>query len=207
MMTQSGSLGLTDSGTSGTSFAIMDNYCKLLGIYATDTMHCGAPFTLEASFLQYVLTLETVWADVGGSSFSFAYANGQYLTGNNGCGCDTISNKGNGAVVGCKCAFPVAGEPKKSKREFIAWSVRALQGRSSFSSTYPQIRVCKFSRDFRRTISHVRKRMYLITWGASFSETHLDSNREQSAESCHKACIQHFRIEDLGSYKTILPDP
>ena len=90
IMTEAAFLGLIDSGTSGTRLLVMDSYCKLLGIYATDTIHCGAPFTLEANFLQYVLTLETIWSDVGDPSFSFKYANGEYMISENGCVCDTI---------------------------------------------------------------------------------------------------------------------
>jgi hypothetical protein len=55
--------------------------------------------------------MTTVDTDVGGPYFEFTYANGEYSIGNNGCGCGTIANNGNGAVVGCKCAFPVGGEP------------------------------------------------------------------------------------------------
>ena len=85
MIARAGSLGLTDSMTSGTAFLVMDNYCKLLGIYGTNIVRCGAPFTLEANSLKYVLTLETAWADVGGASFKFSYANGEYVIHENGC--------------------------------------------------------------------------------------------------------------------------
>ncbi len=118
-MTEAGSPGLIDSNTAGTRILILDNCCKLLGIYATDTIHCGAPFTLEANYLQYVLTLNSFFSDVGDPSFSFKYANGECMINENGCVCDTISNQGTGAVVGCRCAFPVAGEPKKAKRELL----------------------------------------------------------------------------------------
>lgn len=57
---------------------------------------------------------------VGDPSFSFKYADGEYLINKNDFVYNIIANNGNGAVVGCRCAFPVAGEPKKLKRDFIA---------------------------------------------------------------------------------------
>jgi hypothetical protein len=48
--------------------------------------------------------------------FQFAYANGLYSTGNNQCGCAAIKGGPiNSSSQGCKCAFPVAGEPPKKR--------------------------------------------------------------------------------------------
>jgi hypothetical protein len=57
MLTQAGSLGLTDSNTAGQLYAIMDNTCTLLGVYDASNLSCGIPYVLEANFLQYVLTV------------------------------------------------------------------------------------------------------------------------------------------------------
>ena len=45
---------------------------------------------------------------------------GEYRINQRGCVCNGISNKADGAVVGCRCAFPIAGEPKKRVLEFVA---------------------------------------------------------------------------------------
>jgi hypothetical protein len=53
--------------------------------------------------------MTTADTDVSGPYFEFSHANGEYSIGNNGWISSTMANSGSGAVVGCKCAFPVGG--------------------------------------------------------------------------------------------------
>ena len=66
--------------TGSTGFFIMDNTCKVLGAYSPDETEksCGIPWTIEAPWLQYVLTIDWIAMDVGGPGFGFTYANGLY---------------------------------------------------------------------------------------------------------------------------------
>ena len=119
----SGTIPLGASGGKGQesldiTFQIMDNTCKILGVYSQDS--CGVPFTIKENFLKYVLTITTVWGDVGKPYFSFKYANGAFSIGNNGCVCSHMSDSFNSVTKGCRCAFPVAGIPKKREITFEA---------------------------------------------------------------------------------------
>ncbi len=98
-------------------FLVMDNSCKVLGIFPQP--NCGIPYVLEANYLDYVLTLTAIDSGVGEGYFSFEYGNGAYSIDNNQCGC-MDSTEGLTAVLGCKCAFPVAGEPTKRSIAFEA---------------------------------------------------------------------------------------
>ena len=101
------------------NFRIMDNTCKILGVYTAPS--CGIPYTIKANFLQYVLIITSVdEAADSGAYFSFKYANGEYSIGNNGCVCNTMSSDFNAAAKGCRCAFPVAGQPMKRGITFEA---------------------------------------------------------------------------------------
>ena len=101
----------------GAAFLVMDNSCKILGVHPQP--NCDIPYTLEANYLDYVLTVTTIDSGVGGGYFSFEYANGVYSIGKNGCGCSD-STEGLTADQSCKCAFPVAGEPTKRSIAFEA---------------------------------------------------------------------------------------
>ena len=84
-------------------------------------MNCDSkPFLLEADFLKYVVVLSTINTDIADPFFDFQYANGDFAVGENGCGCDQISNAVAAVVVGCKCAFPVDGELTKRGLGFVA---------------------------------------------------------------------------------------
>ena len=114
-----GSSGGSGQEFSSYSFQIMDNSCKLLAVYPSPS--CGIPFTIKENFLQYVLTITNIFADVGGDAyFSFSYANGAFSIGNNGCVCSDMKSSFNSVSKGCRCAFPVAGEPKKREVTFEA---------------------------------------------------------------------------------------
>lgn len=112
------SLGLQGTTSGGYSLRIMDNTCKILGVYNPPT--CGTPAVIKENFLQYVLTVEAISADVGDPYFSFKYGNGKYSIGNNGCVCGKIGTSFNDARKGCRCAFPVAGQPTKRGIAFEA---------------------------------------------------------------------------------------
>ena len=109
LIVQDASTGLTDGNVGGSSVLIMDNYCKLLGAYSFN--RCGSPFVLEANFLKYVLTIDNIFLDAGDPFIAFYYANGHYLINNNGCVCGEIGSEVVAAASGCRCAFPVDGEP------------------------------------------------------------------------------------------------
>ena len=101
----------------GTSFLVMDNSCKILGVHPQP--NCGIPYILEANYLDYVLTVTTMDSGISGGYFRFLYGNGVYSIGNNGCGC-RVSTEGLTADQACKCAFPVAGQPTKRSIAFEA---------------------------------------------------------------------------------------
>ncbi len=98
-------------------FLVMDNSCKIVGVY--DQPNCGLPFTLEANYLDYVLTVTTIDTGISEGYFRFAYANGVFSIGNNGCGCSGHA-EGLSVAQSCKCAFPVAGLPTKRSIAFEA---------------------------------------------------------------------------------------
>ena len=106
------------SVTGSTSFTIMDNACKILGMYEQPS--CGVPYVIKENFLDYVLTIEHISADVGDPYFEFYYANGQYTTGNNHCVCGDGKAGFPTAEKDCRCAFPVAGGPTKREIAFQA---------------------------------------------------------------------------------------
>ncbi|ROV99829.1 hypothetical protein VSDG_02971 [Cytospora chrysosperma] len=97
---------------SGNSFIIYDNDCTAKGGYspAAEGNDCGIPFVIDEDFLPYVLTIKEINTDVGDPRFKFAYANGQYSIGENGCACKDVSHDLE-AEQACKCAFPLEGEP------------------------------------------------------------------------------------------------
>ena len=120
-------------------FYIMDNACNILATYDVP-ITCPTPFVIEENFLKYVLTIEQRWylgdpSSPGDFGFEFKYANGDYKIGENQCSCQSSrsvslpsrnnpSRPGGGnaeqSSVGCKCAFPVDGEPSKRSISFNA---------------------------------------------------------------------------------------
>ncbi|KAL8838128.1 MAG: hypothetical protein Q9170_002269 [Blastenia crenularia] len=88
MTTDLTSLGLQGSTVANYALQIMDNHCNILAIYNPSS--CGYPAVIKENFLQYVLTVDAVDSDVGNPYFGFAYANGYYTIGNNGCVCSDI---------------------------------------------------------------------------------------------------------------------
>lgn len=102
----------------GFGFQIMDNTCKVVGVYTKPA--CGIPYVIHENFLQYVLTVRNVFGDVGDPYFQFDYANGRYSIGNNHCTCSDIHSSFPSATKGCKCAFPVNGESTKRGITFEA---------------------------------------------------------------------------------------
>lgn len=95
-----------------TAYIIYDNYCVPYGVYGPEGNDCGTPYVIEDYFLPYVLTVKDIDTDLGGGYFKFVYANGQYTIGNNGCTCSDLSS-GLEGEQGCKCAFPLEGQPTK----------------------------------------------------------------------------------------------
>lgn len=106
MLVQGASLGLSGSNTSGKSFAVMDSECVLRGIYGPNSRECGVPWTIFANYLPYTIDITSVYLNVGAPSVHFSYSDGKYGTSLNDATCETISNKGNGAVKGCRVPFP-----------------------------------------------------------------------------------------------------
>ena len=107
-------LGLPSSTEQSVSFVIFNHACNILGIFAPSGKNtCGTPYTIEAPFLKYDLIVKDVDEDLGGASYTFAYAAGQYKIGTNHCGCKTISTGFPSAAEACGCAFPVNGAPEK----------------------------------------------------------------------------------------------
>ncbi|KAI0889635.1 uncharacterized protein GGS22DRAFT_182980 [Annulohypoxylon maeteangense] len=96
---------------SGNSFMLYDNACNIKGVYAPQSQsnHCGSPYVIEENFLPYVLTIKSVDFDVGSPRFKFAYADGEYSIGENGCACKNVSHGLEGEQA-CKCAFPLHGQ-------------------------------------------------------------------------------------------------
>jgi hypothetical protein len=111
MLVGMSSIGVPGSTVKSTRFLILDHTCKVLGHYKPASKCGKVPWIVEEPFLHYMLTLESVFMDVGDPSFSFAYANGLYQIGENHCTCQDSQN-GNHAEQGCKCAFPIDGEPE-----------------------------------------------------------------------------------------------
>lgn len=102
------------SQTSGYTFYIFDNACKLLGAYDTPG-DCGLPFTIEGNFLKDVLTITSFTGEVGNPYFSFLYGDGKYSINNNHCGCVADPTFHFPTVAeDCKCAFPVSGVSKRA---------------------------------------------------------------------------------------------
>lgn len=103
---------IAGGGNSGysaaSSYQIYDNTCTLRGRFNTRAKDCDIPFVIEANYLQQVLTIQSQDTMVGGGYFRFAYGNGLFSIGNNGCECQDMSH-GLTAAEGCGCAFPVNG--------------------------------------------------------------------------------------------------
>ncbi|KAL4861059.1 hypothetical protein BDV12DRAFT_180807 [Aspergillus spectabilis] len=98
--------------TGNKAFIIYDNACNRVGVYGPDNEDndCAIPYVIQESFLPYVLTVTQVNFDLGGGDFTFAYANGDYMIGENGATCEDISD-GLRGVEACKTGFPINGEP------------------------------------------------------------------------------------------------
>jgi hypothetical protein len=92
------------------TYIIYDNTCTPRGAYGPSGNDCGTPYVIKENWLPYVLTVNKIDTSVGGPYFSFNYANGKYSINNNHCGCQDMSS-GLEAEKGCKCAFPIHGEP------------------------------------------------------------------------------------------------
>ncbi|KAA8902858.1 hypothetical protein TRICI_005782 [Trichomonascus ciferrii] len=105
------SFGVPGSTAATTRFLVLDHTCKVLGHYYPASKCGGTPWKLEAPYLHYMLIIESVFMDPGDPYFSFAYANGLYSIGNNHCTCQG-SQSGLHVQQGCKCAFPIDGEPQ-----------------------------------------------------------------------------------------------
>jgi hypothetical protein len=108
--------------TSTTAFYIFDNSCNLKGAYTLNPkcdVYNGGQY-LNANFLPYVLTLKQVDMDVGSPYFQFVYANGKYSIHNNHCVCHEMKATFPEASKGCRCAFPINGEPTKRGLPFEA---------------------------------------------------------------------------------------
>jgi hypothetical protein len=73
-------------------------------------------FLFSFSFLYNLPPKSNSKIQIGEGMFQFAYANGLYSTRSNQCGCAAIGGGPiNTSSQGCKCAFPVAGEPPKKR--------------------------------------------------------------------------------------------
>lgn len=94
--------------TATSSYQIHDNTCFLRGRFNTRAKECESSFVIEANYLQQVLTIESQDTMAGGAYFRFAYGDGLFSIGNNGCECQDMSH-GLMAALGCKCAFSVNG--------------------------------------------------------------------------------------------------
>jgi hypothetical protein len=106
MVLSEANLGRPAASAQTNDFLIMDPSCKVLGLYHNPV--CGVPWTLRAEYLHHVLTITRVFMDVGQPEFTFKYANGLYKNGEDHCDCKSLG----WARVGCKCAFPIDGEPE-----------------------------------------------------------------------------------------------
>lgn len=101
--------GAPYAGISGNvAYIIYDNTCVPRGVYGPSGNDCGVPYVIEENFLADVLTVTSINTTPGGARFTFAYGDGKYSIGNNGCACGDLSS-GLEAESGCKCAFPVDG--------------------------------------------------------------------------------------------------
>ncbi|KAF2688336.1 hypothetical protein K458DRAFT_292512 [Lentithecium fluviatile CBS 122367] len=102
-------------------FAIYDHTCALRGLYdpGNNGNDCGIPYVMMENFLQWVLTVKEMNADVGGSYFKFAYGDGEYSINNNHCDC-VSEGSGTTALDYCKCAFPINGDSSN-------WSKRGIE--------------------------------------------------------------------------------
>ncbi|CEL03557.1 hypothetical protein ASPCAL04711 [Aspergillus calidoustus] len=102
------------AGVTGSSaFIIYDNACNRVGVYgpSNEDNDCGIPYVIMENWLPYVLTVTQVNFAVGGGDFTFSYANGEYMIGENQATCEDIS-EGLRGVEACKTAFPLNGEPE-----------------------------------------------------------------------------------------------
>lgn len=94
------------------------------GIYTEDESdkgnNCGKPYVIMENFLKYVLTVKTIFADVGDAYFQFAYGDGLYSINNNHCDCVGEAQGPSAVFSYCKCAFPVNGKSHKREIEFMA---------------------------------------------------------------------------------------
>jgi hypothetical protein len=91
-------------------FEVYDNDCMPRGWYAKPG-DCGLPWEIQEDFLPYVIVIKSIFTDVGAPDFTFAYANGDYMIGENQCICRNVS-QGLQAKQACSCSFPIDGEPE-----------------------------------------------------------------------------------------------
>ncbi|KAL5336554.1 hypothetical protein BJX70DRAFT_400499 [Aspergillus crustosus] len=95
------------AGVTGSSaFAIYNEDCLRLGVFgpSNEDNDCGTPYVInENSWLPYELQITGVNFGLGSGDFTFKYANGAYMIGENGAKCKDISE-------GCQTSFPVEGE-------------------------------------------------------------------------------------------------
>ncbi|KAK2763032.1 hypothetical protein FQN54_009665 [Arachnomyces sp. PD_36] len=97
-------------GVAGSNaFIVYDNYCERLGIYEPEKDDCAIPYEITETWLPWDIIIEQVNYSVGDGDFSFAYAAGDYMIGENGATCEEIGG-GLRVEIGCKSAFPVNGE-------------------------------------------------------------------------------------------------
>ena len=75
-------VGPSPSNVQTYGFTIMDNTCKVLGVY--EAPGCGVPYEIRDSYLPYELIIDHIDAGEGEGYFEFRYANGKYSIGNNG---------------------------------------------------------------------------------------------------------------------------
>lgn len=107
-----------DGCVDGNAIAIYDNTCKKVGHYSLgDDLpnDCGIPYAINEPWVPYQVSIQEIDKSIGGGYFKFAYANGLYTIGNNGCICSGISGSSLQAHTVCGCAFPIHGEPTKIK--------------------------------------------------------------------------------------------
>lgn len=95
------------------AFIVYDNDCIPRGVYSPDQGNdCGIPYWInDIARLPYDIKIEEVNMNMGGGDFTIAYANGEYMIGENGAICQDISD-GLYAEMACGTAFPIHGEPK-----------------------------------------------------------------------------------------------
>ncbi|KAI1372800.1 hypothetical protein F4677DRAFT_462745 [Hypoxylon crocopeplum] len=96
---------------SDNSFLIFDNACKTKGIYPKPS--CGIPYTIKENFLPLVMSVTSVFFDVGDPSFEMHYGDGAFITSNNHCVCGGVDSSVLSETKGCRCAFPLDGTFEK----------------------------------------------------------------------------------------------